>query len=209
MAIRITRDYHTLTEIRERWKLQPESFDLHRAILAGLLRLSFFVNADLVPVRVEGAGYVVAGEAESVHGLCFAQGMQQTGVFDCSVSMVSRSRDLQEGDTFYLLETPMTMAELLDQCVVMAEDLAIAEEIATPDDLSTKEQHTMLRLLAIALVDGYGVVPGERSAASAEIAGAGERLGLPISENSVRKMARRAFEQFPPQQMDDAAAHLS
>lgn len=199
MAIRITRDYHTLAEIRERWRLQPESFDLQRAILAGLLRLSFFINADLVPVRVEGAGYVVAGEAESVHGLCFAQGMQQTGVFDCTVSMVSRSRDLQEGDTFYLLETPMTMAELLDQCVVMAEDLAIAEEAVAHDDLSTKERHSMLKLLAITVFEWYGGRPADRSSATTEICDAGAKWGLSISENTVRKLLRQALDQFPPQ----------
>ena len=172
--------------------------DLHRAILSDLLRVSLFMMADLVPVRVQGGACIAAGERESLRGVCFAHGMQQNGVFDCAVSMVSRSRDLQDGDTPYLLDERLMVAVRLEQGVVMA-DLEAAEQHIGPDGLSTKEQHTMLRLLAVASVDGCGVIPGERSSGPTQLSEAVERLGIPISENMVRKLLRQASSQFPPQ----------
>ncbi|PZP95527.1 MAG: hypothetical protein DI587_22250 [Variovorax paradoxus] len=199
MSIRIPADYLTLHEVRERWKLPADSLDVHRAILKGILRPSVFVMADLVVAHSPLQTYSDAGERHSVRGFCYVQGLQQTGTFDCAVPAVSYAADPQSGGALYLVDRPLTMDDLFAQAVVMLEDVVAAENMLMPEDLTTKEYNSVLKLITIAAADGYGYSPNARSSVPSELCEAGTKLGIDISENTVRKILRQAFEQFAPQ----------
>jgi hypothetical protein len=197
-----------LSELRERWKLPADSLDLHRAILKGILRPSLFCSGELA-MALPGQ-QLQAGERAPVHGFVFAQCLQQTGAFDCMVPAVSYARDPQDNSALFLLDTPLTMAGLFAQAVVMAEDVEAAEQqlAAGGQDLSTKERVSLLRLVSIMLVDAYRYEPGRRNAIAAEISEAGAGLGLGISENTALKYLRMAFAENLPSAIAPRPAQL-
>ena len=76
-----------------------------------------------------------------------------------------------------------------------------ADMVAQPqadEELNPKERNTLLRLVAVMAVQGYGFSPG-----AARLDGIGdlmtdaEKVGLPFDDNTLRKWLREAFLQLP------------
>lgn len=206
MSIRIPSDYLTLHEVRERWKLPADSLGVHRAVLKGILRPSLFCSGELA-MAMPGQ-QLQTGERAPVHGFVFAQCLQQTGAFDCMVPAVSCARDPQDNSALFLLDTPLTMADLFAQAVVMAEDVEAAEQQlqAGGHDLSTKEHGSLLKMLSVVIFETYRCDPQQRNSVAAEISKAGADLGLSISEGTALKFLRMAAAEYPPERKPSAFA---
>jgi len=65
MTIRVRRDYLTFGELAERWKMSPDSLDLRRAVLTGVVKPCIIVqgNHPRVEITPGGAKVVVTDEA--------------------------------------------------------------------------------------------------------------------------------------------------
>lgn len=205
MKVRIPRDYLTLPEVQERWGLPPGSLDLHRAILKAIVRPSLFLSDELA-MALPG-GPLQTGERSPVHGLVYVQCLRQTGAFDCVVSAVSYARDPVDDGALFLLDRPLSMADLFAQAVVMREDVEAAEQLAASgQDLSTKERGSLLKMLSILAFEAYRCDPQQRSNAAAQISEAGAGMGLGISEGTALKFLRMAFAEYPPGRRPSAIA---
>lgn len=209
------RDYLTMPEIASKWKAtDPE---MCRAVLKGLLRPSIFLNAPLRPVDVTPDGAIQLSDREPEHlvGWHFLTPVQQVGALDCSAPTVALLPQVSPGSAMWALDQPLAMRDVMCEAVVMADDLAQAEELLEAETHcqqrsgKTKEFNSVLNILSILLADTYRYDPRVRSGVCREITEAGENFGIAVSVGTVTKWAREAIEQFPPNYMNEPQKEAS
>lgn len=202
MRLDYIRDHLTLGEIAARWNATEP--DMRRAILKGTLRVALFLNEELSPVHVVGSGIVVGEERCKVSGWFTPRYVEQTGPLEYSFQVVSRlGAEVDDADSWALNE-PCGMAYSLTQGVVFAADLAHAEELMEAEapwqlrSARTKEQNTLLTMIAVLLADAYGYDAKGPNVNAAELEQASERLGHKLSEVTLRKWMRAAWGHAAP-----------
>lgn len=202
-------DYYTLAEVAERWRISPDSLMLRRAILRGVLKPCLWVpEVEMHRMELDEAGCPVhvteAGEPlmTRVGGWLYPWHAFHvlTAPFAALFPYVTDRPDL-DGAQIFAASTPIALADILSDAVVMAPDLEAAESETNrrdPNDLSTKEEGTVLRVLSAALADCFAYNPTERSDFASHISKAGAKVGIRVSDGSVLKWARRAYNEYPP-----------
>ncbi len=202
MSIRIKPDYLAFSELARRWKLEPGSFDIHRAILNGSLRPSLYVNAPLFRIKlVDGAPLPLTGEREALSGWFYPVYLQQIAELDCAFQLVAEVAEPTEETPLWALDTPMQLGELLQRGVVMMPDLQQTEHAlgGSGDELSAKDERTRDKMIVSMAFQLYGWDPaGDKSKGVTEMMRDAQANGIPVSYNTLKKHLRRAWERCPP-----------
>ena len=71
-----------------------------------------------------------------------------------------------------------------------------AGEASANRPLGTRERNTLLKLVLAAAWDGYGYRPSARTTAVADIVSATERMGHPVSKQTINNYLKEALDQF-------------
>ncbi|HOY76685.1 MAG TPA: hypothetical protein PLH23_10360 [Hyphomonadaceae bacterium] len=86
------------------------------------------------------------------------------------------------------------------------EALRREQAAAAPKELKTRERESLLKLFIAAVMDSHGYDPlATRSPIPGELVAATERLGIPLSDETVRKFLKMAAELLPPEAKITAA----
>lgn len=202
------RDYLTMPEIAMRWKAtDPE---MCRGVLKGLLRPSVYLNGTYRRAHIDEGGQaeLVEGEGEQLTGWHYLTSIQQVGALDCTAQLVSVVHEALTGACVWALPRPLTMRDVMQEAVVMADDILAAEAAMDAEthwqqrSAKTKEFNSVLNILSIVLADTYRYDPRVRSSVAREITEAGENNGHAVSSGTVSKWIQEAIEQFPPSYME-------
>lgn len=209
MKLHQLRDYLTMPEIAVRWKATDA--EMCRGVLKGLLRPSVYLNGTFRRAQIHESGQaeLVEGAGERLTGWHYLTSIQQVGALDCTAQLVSIVHEAMPGACVWALERPMTMRDVMEEAVVMAEDILAAEALMDGEthwqqrSAKTKEFNSVLNILSIVLADAYRYDPRVRSSVARELTEAGEEHGIPVSNGTVSKWLQEAIEQFPPAYMSD------
>jgi hypothetical protein len=202
-------DYYTLAEVAERWKIKPDSLMLRRAILRGVLKPCLWVpEVEMHRMELNELGRPAhateAGDPATVRAGGWLYPWYAfhvlTAPFAALFPYMADGPHLDDAAIF-APTTPISLADILNDGVVMAPDLEAAEAETNrrdPSVLSTKEEGTVLRILSATLADCFAYNPTERSDFASHISKAGAKVGIRVSDGSVLKWARRAYNEYPP-----------
>lgn len=213
MTVKIPREYLSMPELADRWKLKPTSWDIHYAIIQGLLKPCVLVpQGQLQKAAIEsGAPVPMVDEngpvTEFVGGWHFPVLDHQTGAYEAIYQGVADHPVLSDESTVYLLPQPLTLSYIMGHGVARMEQIEAVEldcDGRTADDLATKEKDSLLKMLSVILFDAYGLQnPYEKSPVPKEIAGISKKLGVKISDGTVLKYARMAYDECKPSMIDE------
>jgi len=209
-ALKIPRKYWTLDELRVKWKLPPESPDLQRLVMDGILKPCVMLATELHPVAVkDGNAVILRDQLELVSGQwLYPVYPRQVEAFNCVYDCVSDMALPVAGSTLWGLPVQLTLDDLMRSSVVMTEDVEAAEaelrkegarRNLLDDELSAKQEKTRDKMLIALAVEAIGWDPAsERSTGAARIVEIAEGLGLAVSVNAVKEHLRLAWDRCPP-----------
>jgi hypothetical protein len=209
-ALKIPRKYWTLDELRVKWKLAPESPDLQRLVMDGILKPCVMLATELHPVVVQdGKAAVLRDQLVLVSGQwLYPVYPRQVEAFNCVYDCVSDMALPVAGSTLWGLPVQLTLDDLMRSSVVMTEDVEAAEVALrqegarrnlVDDELSAKQERTRDKILVSLAVEAIGWDPAsERSTGAARIVQIAEDLGLSVSVNAVKEHLRLAWDRCPP-----------
>jgi hypothetical protein len=209
-ALKIPRKYWTLDELRAKWKLAPDSPDLHRLVMDGILKPCVMLATELHPVAVEdGNAVILRDQLELVSGQwLYPVYPRQVEAFNCVYECVADMALPVAGSTLWGLPATLTLNDVMRSAVVMAEDVQAAEielrregarRNVEEDELSVKHERTRDKMLVALAVETIGWDPAsERSTGAARLVEIAEGLGLPVSVNAVKDHLRLAWDRCQP-----------
>lgn len=209
-TLQIPRSYYTLFEVRTRWHIPDHSPDIERLVMDGTLKPCLMLRGALYPVEVrDGQAVVLRDELESVDGVwLYPTFPRQVGPFDCVYECVSDTALPVAGATLWGLPDPLTLSQVMDSAVVMAEDVREAEEVLrdkqrlADEELSTKQERTRDKLIVALSAEILGWDPGsdrpESLPHATRLVGVAEAWGLKLSVNTVKDHLRMAWERCQP-----------
>ncbi|MBA3773995.1 MAG: hypothetical protein H0X13_16340 [Ramlibacter sp.] len=209
-ALKIPRKYWTLAELRGKWKLPPESPDLQRLVMDGILKPCLMLATDLHPVVVQdGQAVVLRDQLQAVSGRwLYPVYPKQVEPFNCVYECLSDMALPVEGSTLWGVPVPLTLDDVMRSAVVMADDVQAAEaelrkegarRNIEDDELSVKQERTRDKMLVSLAVETLGWEPAsDRSNGATRLAEIAEGLGLKVSVNAVKEHLRLAWERCTP-----------
>lgn len=215
--INVPRDYLSPSELLTRWGIAHGTWDLHHAIIKGLLRPCILITGDYQRATMDSAGVPQPLHAsgvpvvERLRGWLYPSAGVQVDKFEMVYTAVRDMATAQEDTAFYLLPEPVTLTYIMDNGVVMMADVEDAERGmrgSTIDELSTKERDSLLKLTSIYLAS-LGYDTRYRNHAIPAVCRQAEAHGISISENTVSKYARMAFGSHPPEYMTRPVAEAA
>ena len=149
----------------------------------------------------DGYSYLEIG---GFHHLVF---MRRKGTFEGEFSYVSKSAEnLEHGDVIYEIHPPLDLQDVLRVGVVMADELARFEakninkaDASQEKSLGTTERGTLLKLVIGMAIFGYRYDPlRSKNEATSEIAKDLVKLGMSVSDDTVRKYLKEATDAVLP-----------
>lgn len=75
---------------------------------------------------------------------------------------------------------------------------------AEASSASVRRMNTCLKTIAAMAIDGYGWDPSKRGPTAGEIASATQKIGAPVSEDTIRSVLQKAKEFIDPEAGKDA-----
>ena len=206
MAIKIpARSYLTFSELTERW--QCSESDLRYAIISGEIKpcVRLVGEHETIQWVQEPAGtwkrkakhassFVLSHEPS---GWVYLQEPCQTGAFDCRFELASDERDPDKSDewildSWYALQTPMTLDIVISKAVFFLTEVASYEERHSEEyqprceqkPLGTRERDTLLTIIAaLAKEAGFNIdSPGKAAVAIENLT---ELVGTRVSKRTI------------------------
>ncbi len=212
--------YYTFSELASR--LQCSEQDLRHFVAVGELVPSLFLDGgnyrlfqmqadpflydetgDVYPSEVEDGQDHGDGTARQRRvGLHYAVLPRLTGPNHCVFRFASeQSTGHDVGDLLYGLEGPTDIDDMFSGGVVMAEELdrflaskaKKGQAVMAEKSLATTERNTLLKLVIGMAIKGYKYQPdATRGTVPAEIASDLAELGIPVTDDTVRKWLKEA-----------------
>lgn len=171
MAIKIpARSYLTFSELKERWQCTEN--DLRYAVISGEIKPCVRLVGEHENIQWVKA-YAGTCERKSTHdgsfilshepkGWVYLQEPCQTGPFDCRFDLASDERDQDKTDewvldSWYALQSPMTLDVVISTAVFLLTEVASYEERQSDEypqrreqtPLGTRERDTLLTIIAV------------------------------------------------------------
>ena len=223
MAINfIAKRYYTFAELAHRWKCELN--DIRQAVLDGDLVPSIHLPGGNYQVfQLDGTDDEDAYPTELsdwssktdsldvmdwVYGFKYLIFPRRLSAVDCTFSFFSdRPLVCGIGDICFGLHEAIGIDELIKVGVFMADEVMRLEALQASDvpkppvgdTLSTRERETLLKLVIGMAINGYGYDPAaSKSTKPKEIADDLVALGIPITDDTVRKYLKLAQETVLP-----------
>lgn len=214
------KKYHIASELETRWGCTQN--DLVQAVIDGDLTPSVFFTSETYQPFVMQMEWNVESKKNDLT-FSFADQMIDTyiqggfyhlimprriAIADCRFSAFSETaRNHCEGDLVYKINEVVDINHVLEHGVFMSEEVIRFEAIsgdkpatqATDKPLTTTERNTLLKLVIGMAMKGYSYDPAaSKSTAVKEIADDLAKLGMPVTDDTVRKYLKGAVKTVLP-----------
>lgn len=223
MAIKLpVRNYFTFQELIARWQCSEN--ELKHAVIIGNIKPSIRLNGEFNTITWQIDSYgnyfpkeFFSNNLENIefkfrpHGWLYLQDPIQTGPFEGEFGFASDDRDPDKDEmpfsSWFKLKKPFSVDEVKNDAAFLLTEIAAYEcqnsiEFVKPSitkPLNTRERENLLRLVIGMAIRGYGHDPlSQKSTVPKEIANDLIKLGMGLSDDTVRKYLKQAAETVLP-----------